>query len=67
MAILDPGTLDQHSGNDQRRPPEGPLPHAAKATAALKLQDEGWPLHLWENCNLGDPQLVTASRREKIY
>lgn len=29
-----------------------------KQLELLKLKDEGWSLHLWEHCNLGDPQLV---------
>lgn len=42
-------------------------PQAAEATGAfLKLRDEGWRFHLWENCNLGDPQLVAAARCERI-
>lgn len=69
MAVSDLGTPGTGpSGNYQRCTPEGPSSTGSRSNwSFLKLRDEGWRFHLWENCNLGDAQLVAAARCERIY
>lgn len=69
MAVSDLGTPGTGpSGNYQRYTPESPSSTGSRSNwGFLKLRDEGWRFHLWENCNLGDPQLVAAGRCERIY
>lgn len=69
MAVSDLGTPGTGPrGNYQRCTPEGPSSTGSRSNwSFLKLRDKSWRFHLWENCNLGDPQLVAAARCERIY